>query len=385
METEERLEPSSAQEKEIKRIKWLILKSISAERSDGTPLSSQEREELESWLSHSPKRRELFEKLSSSTFLTRSFSQIEAIKRRRARRRRNGFAWAAATVALMITAGLSIALFVEREVAPIQLSASEVSLSIEKRGIENFLLADKSGEKRLAKSGIIIRGDTIDYSGSKVRGKERHTLNVPKRKFYTVLFQDGSCVKLNSHSTLSYNPAFNKSDRVVELSGEGYFEVEREQKRPFVVKSREQEVVVRGTSFNVKAYTNEKSVETTLVEGSIEVVRDGESSWLQPGEQAVVESGRETRVERVDDLARFVSWRDGYYCFESEPLEGIMNNFSRWYGVEVLFKNEKLKEIRLSGKLRRDETPRHLIGAIGRLQSVELLVEDNLIIVKERE
>lgn len=158
---------------------------------------------------------------------------------------------------------------------------------------------------------------------------------------------DGSAVWLNSGSTFSYPSQF-KGERIVELTGEAYFNVEK-QKEPFKVKTEYGEVVVLGTQFNVKAYKNE-TFYTTLESGSVMFTNMyGKQARLEPGMQVVFNS--ETFKLRTVETNLFTSWKDGQLIFRDEPLQNIITQLERWYNVNIVLKGERIKNLKYTGTI----------------------------------
>ena len=152
---------------------------------------------------------------------------------------------------------------------------------------------------------------------------------------------DGTKVWLDAASSLTYPTAFKGSDRTVELTGEGYFEVAHDKRRPFTVKAGGQTIRDIGTHFNVNAYTDEPAQVTTLLEGAVSV--DGH--LLRPGEKATVTGatvsgstagGADVRVSRGDP-EQAVAWKNGLFYFSDAGLETVMRQLSRWYNVDVSY------------------------------------------------
>lgn len=167
---------------------------------------------------------------------------------------------------------------------------------------------------------------------------KHNTIETPNGGQYRVILPDGSKVWLNAASTLRYPASFACSqERRVELSGEAYFEIAKDQNKPFLVASGEQTVEVLGTHFNVNAYANEPNVKTTLLEGSIrlEKLNNGRSVVLTPGQQATLEKkGITVKEVPMDDA---VAWKDGLFHFNNTDLQTIMRQMARWYNVEVAY------------------------------------------------
>ena len=180
-----------------------------------------------------------------------------------------------------------------------------------------------------------------------------NTLSTARGETYIVTLPDRSKVWLNAASSLTYSANLSEGDeRRVTLMGEAYFEVFKDKKRPFIVKTSKQEVAVLGTHFNISAYVDERSVKTTLLEGSVRVSSEISNSILRPGQQAELNRFNRITVNEVD-TEEAVAWKDGYFMFNNEELASIMLKFSRWYNVEIEFQNEALKKEPFGGRMNR--------------------------------
>ncbi|WP_316835412.1 FecR family protein [Pedobacter nutrimenti] len=174
-----------------------------------------------------------------------------------------------------------------------------------------------------------------------------NTIETPKGGQYQVRLPDGSKVWLNAASKLSYPVSFASAGiRRVELTGEAYFEVSKDKKHPFIVKSLGQEVEVLGTHFNITSYTDDTSIKTTLLEGSVRVslpgpgTKTGDLSQhsqvvLKPGEQSVLDDHLKIVQADVEEV---MAWKNQRFTFNSQPLESIMRQISRWYDVDIVYK-----------------------------------------------
>jgi len=175
------------------------------------------------------------------------------------------------------------------------------------------------------------------------------TLIVPRGGQHQIKFSDGSIAYLNADSKLRIPENFEKSDRTVELiSGEADFRVVHNAKSPFRVKVKGQITEDIGTEFNINAYPDETIIKTTLLEGGVKVSSKNRSSILKPGQQAAVNSSSNTiRVYNVDTDEAF-AWKNGKFIFSSTPLEDIMRQLSRWYDVDVVYQDERIKQKQFS-------------------------------------
>lgn len=177
------------------------------------------------------------------------------------------------------------------------------------------------------------------------------TIAAPYGEKAEITLADGSRVWLNSGSSLTYNDGFNRRKRDVHLSGEAYFEVEKDENRPFVVNTKEMDVEVMGTAFNVSAYDDESTVSSVLLQGSIKITASGQEHVLVENERATFD--KEHRLLTTDEVyaSDFVEWKNGNIYFENRSFEEIANTLARVFNVEIRFASEKLRPIRFSGTL----------------------------------
>ncbi|MGV3641995.1 MAG: FecR domain-containing protein [Adhaeribacter sp.] len=159
-----------------------------------------------------------------------------------------------------------------------------------------------------------------------------NTISTPVGGQYQVVLPDGSKVWLNSASSLRFPSAFVKHERVVELTGEGYFEIAKNRAKPFRVLANTATVEVLGTHFNLMAYSNEKYIRTTLLEGAVKVGNGREQKRMVPGQQALI--GEEIVLKQVD-VKEAVAWKNGLFYFRKLDIATVMRQLERWYGIEV--------------------------------------------------
>lgn len=193
--------------------------------------------------------------------------------------------------------------------------------------------------------------------------KEGGGLNVvltPKGGQYHIALPDGTNVWINAGSTLRFPSSFeDMPERRVHLTGEAYFEVaqiksvfgmqKRARKVPFVVQTDNQEVTVLGTHFNINSYADELNIKTTLLEGMVKVSSKKGEAILKPGMQTINNGKILKTIETDLDMA--VAWKNGEFSFRNEPLESIMRQVGRWYDVEVVYENSRVKKLMFGGSI----------------------------------
>ncbi len=211
-----------------------------------------------------------------------------------------------------------------------------------------------------------------------------HTLRVPAGADYQVTLADGTKVWLNCESTLRYPVEFGDEKREVYLDGEGYFEVNKATEWPFIVNTEQMRVKVTGTKFNVKSYSTEPIVHTTLVEGSVWAYADQTQVQLTPSEQFRYdkETGM-TSVQKVD-TELYTGWIEGMFVFRNQRLEDVMNDLARWYNMTIFYSTAEAKEIRISTNLNRYKNIDDLLEIINESGKVVVARKDNTITIHAR-
>lgn len=245
---------------------------------------------------------------------------------------------------------------------------------------------DSSDHGTLAQQGSVTvlkkRDGTIEYTGTDNHTRY-NTLTVPRgSKPQQLLLADGSKVWLNVASSITYPVAFPANERKVEISGEAYFEVARNETKPFLVKKQGSgtEIKVLGTQFNVNAYDDEEMLKVTLLEGSVQVHEDEESRVLKPGQQAQVHHSSINIAGNID-LDEVMAWKDGKFQFDGANIETIMRQVSKWYDVDVVFES-KPKE-KLVANISRDVNVSELLEILEKTDLMHFDVTGKRILVKK--
>ena len=188
------------------------------------------------------------------------------------------------------------------------------------------------------------------------RTADNLSLEVGRGREFKIILEDSTVVWLNSESTLSYPEVFSSDERRVHVTGEAYFAVKPDAKRPFYVETDEQVVRVYGTAFNIRAYGDDPYVYTTLESGSISITRADTSSaevMLSPGHQALLNRDDLKLNMRTVDPQVITGWRHGRFVFEEQPLSSIMRDLSRWYDFDYEFESPELEHIVFMGSIPR--------------------------------
>lgn len=174
-------------------------------------------------------------------------------------------------------------------------------------------------------------------------------LVVPAGQRIHLKLTDGTRVWLNSNSRIQYPPAFGKKTRNVVLDGEAYFEVAHNKKQPFVVHTPQGDIEVLGTTFNIEAYSGDRSFVTSLMEGSVKVRRGRQQLVLRPSQMAALQKDGSLKVSSIADYNVY-RWREGIICFRNESFVNIMKKFEKYYDVEIRIETPKVQGHAYSGK-----------------------------------
>jgi transmembrane sensor len=199
-----------------------------------------------------------------------------------------------------------------------------------------------------------------------------------------IILPDSTRVWLNSGSKISFNSDFRKEGRKVILEGEAYFSVSKDKEHPFLVMSSDIEIKVLGTQFNVRAYPEDKSVSTTLIEGSIQVSSPIEKMIIAPDQKMVF--SKETHkmtLNKLKDTAPEIDWKRGRLIFRNESLEELEIKLERWFDVDILLADEQVKHRRFTGTLER-ESILEVISYFELSKYVTCSIQGNKIIIKTK-
>lgn len=182
------------------------------------------------------------------------------------------------------------------------------------------------------------------------------TITVPAGQRVNIMLPDGSNVWLNARTTIRYPFSFREEKREVRLDGQAYFDVVKDEKKPFIVQTDKATVEVFGTQFDVEAYSDREEFETTLMSGSVRVVSAAnplDRLVLAPDSKAYLEDGK-LKSAKVDDYNLY-RWKEGLICFRGETFLRIMKDFEKYYGITIEVKNREVLKYFYTGKFRQSD------------------------------
>ena len=300
----------------------------------------------------------------------------------------------AAAILLVIGLGVSVWIYNAKENNPFSNKTTAKLIPELKPGINKATLTLENGNKiDLHKDGIVVAKHQVNYTdGTLLVGPDADkiknlaqsqylSVNTPYGGEYKVVLSDGTIIWLNADSHLRYPADFDSDKRVVELEGEAYFEVAK-MKKPFIVKTQNQEVKVLGTHFNINSYGYEEGIKTTLLEGSVMISRSvgkGENETMQsqmlvPGQQSFVSQNlKEISVKKVNTIEA-VAWKEGLFIFNDEPIQSITKRLSKWYKVKFVYDGD-FSKVRFVGNYARNKSLNNLLNNIELTGLVRFKVE----------
>ena len=235
---------------------------------------------------------------------------------------------------------------------------------------------------------IIIAVGCISYWQGEVNVKDTFadiSVEAPLGSKTKLYLPDGTLVWLNAGSRMTYSQGFGVDNRKVELEGEGYFEVKRNEKIPFFVKTKDLQLQVLGTKFNFRDYPEDHEVVVSLLEGKVglnNLLREEKEAVLSPDERAVLNkaNGRLT-VESVT-ASNASQWADGYLFFDEELLPDIAKELERSYNVKIHIANDSLKTFRFYGNfVRREQNIQEVLEALASTEKMQYKIEERNITI----
>lgn len=363
------------------RIAGLILKFLQED------ISEAEYQELQAWAGTSDRAGEIFDELTSEEKLPVELAHYAGVRERVLAKihaaepetrtvvqMNSGFRWKP-WLAAAVVVGLAIAgyfLMIDKKVdepVVVKVDAETNDVAPGKDGAI-LKLADgrtieidelKDGEVvRLGEVSVVKEGGKLIYKSSQSGNSalEYNSMSTKNGMTYRVELSDGSVAWLNAASSLYYPVVFGNEERRVEVTGEAYFEIIKDVKRPFVVVTPEMTTEVLGTSFNINTYADEPTKRVTLLEGSIRVNNSSSKSViLKPGQQASISNKSQSSQSipvQTADVDQVMAWKNGLFKFQGAPMEEMMRQIARWYDVEVVFEGGIKKDDPVTGTINRN-------------------------------
>ncbi len=254
------------------------------------------------------------------------------------------------------------------------------------------IMLDSSSNGLLSMQGntkvLKLNKGTLSYKEGSGRQKAEskqekvtfNTISTPRGGKYEVVLPDGSKVWMNAGSSLRFPTSFVGNKRVVEMTGEAYFEIAQNEDMPFEVEVKGMIVKVLGTHFNIMAYEENKGVRTALLEGKVRVTTgEGQEVVLNPGQRAIWDMNGDLAVEKIKNRQQIIAWKNGLFWFENSDINEVMKQLSRWYDVDIEIKGN-IPDL-FTGSIPRELSFSEVFEVLQKTGSVHYEIEDNRKIV----
>nr|WP_305121188.1 FecR family protein [Pedobacter xinjiangensis] len=208
-----------------------------------------------------------------------------------------------------------------------------------------------------------------------------HEFTTGKGISYSLLLPDGSKVDLNSGTILRLDPSFNVSNRDCELTGEAYFDVKRNESMAFRVKTRDYDVKVLGTQFNIKSYPHNNYSQTALVKGNVHVTREQRQINLLPGDQVRAEAGVLQNKSKAN-FREVLAWKEGYFRFTDANIKDIMGDIVTWYAISDIEYQYNSNES-FTGSIVRTRSLEEVLASIEKISNLRFEIKEGRVIVRK--
>lgn len=239
--------------------------------------------------------------------------------------------------------------------------------AVKKEIQSNFILQNKSKSNykyfAVAASIVLLFSAALSYyflkessinENQKVIAQKLVTVKTEFGQKLNLTLPDGSKVKLNAGSTITFPEKFTDTIREIIFTGEAFFEVTKNKKHPFIIRTGSLTTRVLGTSFNINALKDNASVEVTLATGKVEVFTKNDSKKLLPSEQAVFDTKEEKITTQKVNINNFIEWKEGILRFENTTIGEAISILERWYKVKIELKNPELAACRFTGTFKNE-------------------------------
>jgi len=303
---------------------------------------------------------------------------------------------AAAIILLLCLSGIAYRLFIAPAKTPAPVQA--VTLKDVAPGTQGAILTLADGRQvvldslnngLIAKQGstdVTLKDGTVRYDKTSAGTAlvAYNTMTTPRGRQYQLVLPDGSRVWLNAASSIRYPVAFNNNERRVEISGEAYFEIAHNTRMPFRVKLNNYSTVeVLGTHFNVNTYTDEPTINTTLLEGTVRFHASNNTVLLKPGQQASASDrspGHPINLINDVDIEQVMAWKNGLFSFDNATIQTVMRQLSRWYDIDVAYEGN-MPDQRFFGQMNRDLSLLQVLKGL-QVTKVNVRLEGKKLIIK---
>ena len=372
-------------------------------------LSAGERKQLLEWVDRSPENECLFRAALRTEVRVNAAGRWgkldetcernwERIRKFPDRRRKRSIWTIQVAAAVLLLGGVGLSLWWHKTPTPQLMPPAQVSQVLQApagspkallrtSSGETFVLAEGENRRVTGVSGVEVMQDAaggirFEANDSLTGGEvEMNTVSVPAKGEYYVVLDDGTKVWINSVSELEFPARFTGDTREVKLSGEAYFEVAPDARRPFYVWTGDEKIRVLGTAFNVTAYREDGQTEVALLKGKVSFETAAQAYVLTPGKIATLDKTSGAVSIQEGDTEAIAGWKTGRFNFVDLSIECLAARLSRWYGVTFEFSDTAAKELRFSGAVTKYRSLDYVLDMISKTTQVKFREENGKILV----
>ncbi|MEN8156457.1 MAG: FecR domain-containing protein [Bacteroidota bacterium] len=386
---------------EYDKVKQVVDLIITRRNRELTP---EEHKQLDQWIQENPGHKQLYKKLSDERHIPGKMSTLSRFDADKAYRefvrqaapgRQRSLSRRLLRYAAILIPLIAASYFTLKQTDRSGAEPNAVAMNVQPGTSKALLVLSNGKTLHLEKEEFINTGEEeikisnnrkeVVYNPSQRTGFNRrvkfNTLVIPRGGEYQLTLSDGTKIWLNSESEIRYPVAFRGTKREVYLWGEAYFQVAENSKQPFIVHTMNTAVQVVGTSFNIRAYSDEVTTATTLVSGRV-VVSQNENQQeyiLEPGQQAV--TGEKETVVKAVEVAPYIAWKEGRILFEEHAIEAIFRDLSRWYDIDVEYRDPEVKDFRYSMEMQRYENLGEVLEILALTKRINFDMKDDKLLV----
>ncbi len=365
---------------------------------NGKSLSDEEEKIFESWYAEAENRKKFYELQRIQSAIHANYPRglniqvaWEKLSREIHPRRKVRILFRYAAAAIMLL-GFSTAIYLLRfqgNAIPQETNLIENVIPGKKQATltlsngEQIILSDTNSLIHTQEQGVTINNNQhiLEYNQSEATSHLIYnTVNIPRGGEYILALADGTKIWLNSESRITYPVTFSGASREINLEGEAFFEIAKDTTKPFIVHTREFDIRVTGTQFNVRTYPQEPS-STTLAEGRVQLERGGYISQLVPGQQATLVNERIEIKETNPEEA--IAWRYGAFCFKQRTLESILNELARWYDIDIFYQNPNTQNYHFTAWFKRSSSIEEVIRILEKTKKIKIQLTGRTLTIKD--
>ncbi|MDI3321377.1 FecR family protein [Pinibacter soli] len=356
-------------EERAQRIAYLIAGFINR------TLTTREHDELDLWVEESDDNVELFAQLTDERNINEAMAFMKSLDKDKAYKKvrseifpqHKSRRWLLpVSVAAIFLIAVGIVWLIRSKAVESTLPSDDIASTTDiQPGSAKAILQLASGRSielgkqsngTIAKEGSVAINaseQTLTYAGTEQSTTTAfNVLSVPKGGKYKLVLSDGTQVWINAASSIKYPAVFKDGERKVMVEGEAFFDVAKDEKKPFIVQVNKATIQVLGTSFNVTNYGDEPTQTTVLVSGKIKVLAANKQQELSLGQQATIGTTGDISVTDANVQAA-TAWKEDKFVFKEQSIENIMRQLARWYDVKVVYKGNI--NYHFSAKISRDQ------------------------------